>query len=167
MKSFKLKGIVIDDSKFSMWRACIGVIYLDKKVTKEEKKWAEEKFEALNFSEEQKAILVNDLANGVAIESLHDKITDKRDMAFLLHMMRVISNLDNNFSSEEKAAYQKLENSIMKKIDVQKITNEVKAIEVASYHEDEVYRNNNPASFLEGLFNAFRKYLNPGDYKLP
>ena len=41
---------VYDDSKFNVWRACIGIIWIDGIVQKEERDWIEDRIEKLRFT---------------------------------------------------------------------------------------------------------------------
>lgn len=155
------------ESKFNMWRACVSAVHLDNKVTTEERAWVEEKIRILPFSKEQKEIIFEDLKNGKSFEVSFKKITDKVDLAFLLNTLRVISYLDKDFSEIEKINFKNLEDIVLKGIDLKAIENEIKAMEIQSYHEDEVYKNANKFSIFEKIHHSFMRFLNPGDYKFP
>ncbi len=159
--------ILINESKFNMWRACVAIIYLDKAIAPEEQKWVEEKIQKLPLTNEQRIILKNDLAMGIVLEDVLPKITDKIDLGFLVNTYRVLAHLDNNFSVDEKEALHKLEAQILKGLDLKKLESEIQTMEKESCHESEVYKNYNSASILENTFNDFMKGLNPSDYKFP
>ena len=154
-------------SKFNMWRSCVAVVHLDNKVTTEERKWIEEKIQKLPLTNEQRLALKSDLETPMNFEEAITKITDKKDLAFLLNTLRVIGYLDKVFSELERQSFNKLESLVLKGLDLKAIAAEVEAIEIASYHEDEVYRNTNRASLFENIFHSFMKFINPGDYKFP
>lgn len=159
--------ILINESKFNMWRACVAIVYLDKAIAPEEQKWVEDKILKLPLTNEQRLILKNDLAMGIALEDVLPKITDNVDLGFLVNTFRVLANIDQNFSVDEKEAFQKLETQVLKGLDLNKLESEIQTIEKESYHEREVYKNYSSATILENTFNDFMKWLNPGDYKVP
>ncbi|MDO9182746.1 MAG: hypothetical protein Q7U04_10070 [Bacteriovorax sp.] len=155
------------DSKFNMWRSCVAAVHLDGLVTSSERKWVEEKIQKLPLSNEQRLILIADLETKNNFEEAFKKISDKKDLAFLLNTLRVISFLDNSFSEVEKKSYQNLEAIVLKGINLEAITAEIESMELESYHEREVYKDYNKASIFEHIHHSFMKYLNPGDYKFP
>ena len=152
------------ESKFNMWRACVSAVHLDNKVTSEERAWVEEKIRLLPFSKEQKDIIAEDLKNGKNFEISFKKITDKIDLAFLLNTLRVISYLDKDFSEMEKINFKKLEEVVLKGINLKAIENEINAMKIQSYHEDEVYKNVNKSSVFEKVHQSLMRFLNSGDY---
>ena len=157
----------VNDSKFNMWRACIAAVHLDNKVTNEERKWVEEKIQKLPLTPSQRDILKDDLEHGKKFEEAYQKITDKVDLAFLLNTLRVIGYLDKDFSAVENANFKKLEAIILKGLNLPEITAQIEALELQSYHESEVYKDNNPSSKIEHVYHSFMKWINPGDYKFP
>lgn len=158
---------LMNDSKFNMWRACIAVIYLDNKVTKEELDWANEKIQKLPLTNEQRTILQFDLKNGVIFNSVLPKITDKVDRAFLVNTFRVLANIDHDFSEIEKNKFKELESKVLGALDLGAITHEVEKMQTEFYNEKEVYKDYNKSSIFEHTFHQFMKILNLGDYKFP
>lgn len=152
----------LTDSKFHMWRACIAVIHLDREVTPEEREWAEEKIKFIPFSKEQEDILRNDLDSGVSLSELIPKITEKKDLAFLLHQLRTIGHMDGDFSEQEKEAFDKLESAILNNLDLASLEAQVQQMEWDSYKEDEYYKSHTNSKF-EKLARATQKFMNPGD----
>jgi|SaaInlStandDraft_2_1057019.scaffolds.fasta_scaffold128081_2 tellurite resistance protein len=157
----------LTESKFNMWRACIAIIHLDGKITPEEKEWAEEKIKLIPFNADQENILIGDLQGGVELSSVILKVEDKKDKAFLVHMVRVIGFIDGDFSSSEKRACEKLEQAILKNIDLAPLEQEIKEMEKESYHKSNVYQQTNKKSKFEHMYLTMKKYMNPGDYKFP
>ncbi|WP_127716869.1 TerB family tellurite resistance protein [Halobacteriovorax sp. HLS] len=157
----------ISDSKFNMWRACLAIISIDGRHSEEEKLWLSERARIVKFSKEQLETLERELKKPVDIESILPLITDKKDLAFLMHQIRVIGNIDGLYDEDEKAAFKKVESIVMKGIDLTSIEKEVQKMEDESYHEDVVYKSGNSASYLENWFLGFKKWINPGDYKEP
>lgn len=156
-----------NDSKFNMWRGCIGVIWIDGKVDEKEQEWMKEKLNSLPFTPEQKVVLEQDLANGVRLESVLPQITDRKDRAFLAHQVRVIGHLDGEYSSDEKEFYEKWNKIILDGVDLDFFNALIEADEKASYHEDEVYKVANKTSIFENVHRSAQKIMNPGDYKYP
>ena len=157
----------MNDSKFNMWRGCVAIIYLDNVVSPEEKAWVENKCKTLPLSDEQKSILLNDLKNGIKLDDVLPKITDKVDRGFLVNTFLVLANIDKNFSPDEKAAFKTLEAKVLKGLDLTAITKTVETMEVESYSEAEIYKNYNSSSIFEKMHHEFMKAINPGDYKFP
>lgn len=157
----------INSSKFHMWRGCIACIYLDGKVSDEERRFALERMQNLPLTPEQRKTIESDFINGCKIENFLPHITEKADRAFLLHQLRVISHLDGFFSPEEKKAYAELEQKILSNIDLKKAKAEVESIEIESYHENKVFETYNKSSIFEAAVNNFQKMVNKGDYKFP
>jgi uncharacterized membrane protein YebE (DUF533 family) len=71
------------ESKFNMWRSCVAAVHLDGLVSKEERKWVEEKIQKLPVSAEQILILMADLESSGNFEEAFSKITD-----FLIKIFR-------------------------------------------------------------------------------
>ena len=156
-----------NESKFNMWRACIGVIWIDGIVGSEEEKWILDKISNLKFTDEQKQTLLSDLENNINFEEVLSKITDKKDRAFLAHQIRVISHLDNDFSSEEKELLENWNRLVLNGVDLKELEGVISILERESYSEDEIYKVGNKHSLFENVHKSFQKFVNPGDYKFP
>lgn len=156
-----------NDSKFHMWRGCVAAVWADGVVSSEEREWVLKKIEGLPFTPEQKETLLKDLEGRGDFAEIVSKITDKKDRAFLAHQIRVIGNLDKNYSEEEKKLFSAWHDSVMKGVDLSELEKIVAEDEKLSYHEDEVYKAHNKTSIFERTFRSVQKFLNPGDYKFP
>lgn len=155
------------DSKFKLWRATFSLVHLDHKVTKEELNWIEGKLKTLSLESDQHAQLVRDFKEKKSIKELYQDIKIKADQAFLLHQVRVISHLDNDYSEEEKAYFDKLEKLIMKNINLDQIKSELGVVSKAianaekyQYLEDDEGNDN---SFFTKLYVGFRKLYDDDD----
>ena len=148
----------VNESKFNMWRATMAIIYLDGKVSSEEKDWAESKIASLPFSDEQRKIIHGDLTKGLKIESVLSLITHKPDVAFLLHLIRTIGHIDGCFDKREQDAFEKLEQEITKGLDLVSIEEEIRSMEEQSYvlKKDEILNKN---SILEKVITNFKWWL--------
>lgn len=156
-----------NESKFNMWRACVGVIWIDGEVSSEEKEWILDKINSLPFTEDQKKTLLEDVSNNVDFMSIIPKITDKKDRAFLAHQIRVIGHLDNDFSGEEKIILESWNKKVLDGVNLDELNSLIEKMELDSYHEDNVFENVNKASIFESSINKFLKVVNPGDYVMP
>ena len=157
----------IPESKFAMWRACVATVHLDGVVSVEEEKWLENQLIAIPFSDDQLKILINDFKKPVDFDDIFDQITEKKDRAYVLHYLRVISHIDGVFDEAEKIKYAEIEQKILGKLNLKDIEADAKAREIASYHEDKVYKTHNKSSLFESAFRSIQKLINPGDYRFP
>ena len=157
----------MDDSKFNLWRACFSFCFVDGFLALEEQKWIESKLATLTFSDVQKKILINDLKSAPDIENLLPLITKPADRGFLINHIRILSTLDSELSSSEKAKIDEMHKTVMSKIELKVMNDIIAADEKASYHEDEVYKVHNKHSYVEKMVMDLMKLLNPGDYKFP
>lgn len=154
-------------SKFHMWRGCFAAIWIDGVISTEEREWAMQKINTLQFTKEQKETLLGDLATRADLKTILSEITDKKDKAFLAYQIRIIAQLDNDYSKEEKAMYETWNEIVLKGLDMDALEAIIAADEKASYHEDEVYKVDNKNSAFEKMFRSAQKLANPGDYKFP
>ena len=154
-------------SQFYMWRACVAFMHLDKKISVEERKWIAEKVNHLNLTTEQRRFLESDVEKDSNFDEIYKKITEKKDLAFLVNTIRVVGYLDKDFSETERASFKRLEAIVMAGVDLKAISEEMKIFERESYHEDEVYKVKNTSSIFEAFHNSFLRFINPGDYKFP
>jgi len=115
----------------------------------------------------RKKILINDLKSAPDIENLLPLITKPVDRGFLINHIRILSTLDSELSSSEKAKIDEMHKTVMSKIDLKVMNDIIAADEKASYHEDEVYKVHNKHSYVEKMVMDLMKLLNPGDYKFP
>ncbi len=156
-----------NESKFHMWRACIGVVWVDGDLDANEENWVLEKIKNLNFTDEQREILKQDLKGSIDFPKIVSKITDKKDRAFLVHEIRVIGHLDDDYSSHEQELLNSWREFVLKGVDLVELEKIIAEDEKASYHEDEVYKVHNKHSRFERIYRAAQKIMNPGDYKFP
>ncbi len=148
----------VNDSKFNMWRASMAVIYLDGRVTKEEEAWAESKIQDLPFSSAQRNIIHGDLTHGLSIDKVLPLITHKPDIAFLLHLIRTIGHIDGCYDASEKEAFKKLEEKIIKGLDLEALEEQVRTMEEQSYipKKEELV---NKSSLIIRTINNFKWWL--------
>lgn len=157
----------MDDSKFNLWRASFSFCFIDGFLDPKEELWIQEKIMTLKFSPEQVKILMNDLKQPPAIESLLPLITRPADRGFLVNQIRQLTRIDFHVSEEEMKKIQEVQKAVLSKIDLESLKAQVAQDEMSSYHEDEVYKVHNQHSYVERIVKSLMKMLNPGDYKFP
>ncbi len=164
----------MNKEKFKLWKLALSTIHIDGKVTSEEESWfyetvdSLEKNKILNFSKEQIEELKQTLNSPVVkFEEEFRKLSSPADCAFLLHILRISSHLDNDFSEDERAMYDKLEKACLENVNIEVTKAKVLEMETESYHEKNVYAVSNSSSIFESTFKFIFKVLNPGDYKFP
>lgn len=157
----------MESSKFNLWRACIAFTSIDREVASEEEAWIKTKLDTLKFTPEQLTVIEKDLKNPPQLESLLAAITRPSDRAFLIDQMRQLSRLDGTLSPVERDKIEKLKTIVLSKVNLTSLEQEIALDEKASYHEDEVYKVDNPGSLFETLIRHLQKKANPGDYKFP
>ncbi len=145
-----------DTNKFAMWRACIAVMHLDGEVSPRERDWMRDKLDTLPLSNDQKMTLINDLRGGANLDNLVPFITEAKDRAFLLHLMRVIAHLDGDFSPKEKAAYERLEQLVLARLNLDEISIQAQKMEDDSYKNVEL---SNRHSLFEAVFRNIVDFL--------
>lgn len=141
----------INDSKFNMWRACVGALHFDQQISAEERLWAEEKLKNLAFTPEQKSMLKRDLEMGNNFDECFAKITDKVDRAFLVNTLRVLGHLDRNFSAAEKEKFKTVEESVLNGIDFNAVIKSVEAVRTSE-------EANKKQSMIEKVYEAFENF---------
>lgn len=156
-----------NESKFHMWRACIGAIWIDGDLDPAEEEWIIERINQLKFTDEQRRILQEDLHSNIDFPNILLKITDKKDRAFLAYQIRVIGSLDNDFSEHEKELYKNWNELVLSQIDLAYWESKIAALEEDSYHVDEVFKVVNKHSVFEKTHRMFQKMTNFGKYKFP
>ncbi len=164
----------MDDNKFRLWKLALSTIHIDGKVTEEEIKWFKktikslEENSVLKLSSDQIENLKDTLKTPVINFVEEFQLLNKpADSAFVLHILRIVSHVDSDFSTSEKAMYKTLEQACLKGVDIKAIDAKTDLMEEESYHEKNVYSTNNKSSRFESIFKQALCILNPGDYKIP
>ena len=157
----------MDSSKFNVWRACFIFCQVDSELADKERVWIENKYETLKFTPEQRDILLNDIKSPPDINKILPLITRPADRAFLVDQMRVLSHIDGQLTPPEQKKIEEIKNVVLSSVNLTELEQKIAADELASYHEDEVYKVTNEHSFFERLHRFAQKVINPGDYKFP
>lgn len=157
----------METSKFNLWRASFSFCFIDGFLDEAEEQWISEKLHHLPFTQEQKQLLIQDLKGPPKINEILPLITNPVDRGFLVNNLRVLSRLDKHFSPQEKLKVQQITDAVLGKINLDQLNEIIRLDEMASYHEDEVYKIDNKHSFSEAIIKRLQRVLNPGDHKLP
>jgi hypothetical protein len=112
--------MALSESKFNMWRATVYLVMVDGKITKEESQWLKDYLFKAKFSEEQKKIIQEDInSHSTKFSEIYSKITHPPDRATLVHFANMIFKRDGEFHSTEKEFLEKLQKSVMSKVDME------------------------------------------------
>ena len=124
------------EEKFKLWKLALGLIHLDGKVTREEQEWFDARIESikrnkvLQFSDEQ----ISELKS-ILLEPIENYLEDFRqlkkpaDCALLVHFVRIVGHLDQDFSSKEKALLELLETECLAGVDMNTVRAELAKVE--------------------------------------
>ena len=94
--------------------------------------------------------------NGIHLDSVLGQVTDHRDRAFLLHLIRQIGHLDGEYCSSEKAIYQELHQKVMGNINLSQLEEDI--IDSDYDHTKSISSNKKHSLLWRGLdyvFNLF------------
>lgn len=156
----------MNDSKFNLWRATFSFCFIDGSLSPEEISFIEDKLKTLPLAPEQRNTLMGDIKGPPKLEELLPLITAPADRGILVNNIRYVSQLDG-LSELEKKKIDAIKEKVLSRVDLSGLNEVIAAEEISSYHESEVYKVHNKASFIESSLRAFQKALNPGDYKFP
>ncbi|MGB0453714.1 MAG: hypothetical protein ACPGJV_08355 [Bacteriovoracaceae bacterium] len=164
----------MNNEKFKLWKLALSTIHVDGAVSPEEIHWFRKtldrltKNSLLNFPPDQIQELEASLTRPTRqFKEEFKKLTNPADCSQLVHIFRIVSHLDKDFSEDEKSLYKELEELCFESVNLEEIQSQIKQMEKESYHEDNVYKVHNPHSKFEAFFKSIMKVLNPGDYEFP
>lgn len=115
----------LDGSKFAMWRSAVAILHADGRIDESEKKWLHEKIQKIGFSDAQVKTLESDLDLGVSFDAVLEHVTDRKDRAFLLHLVRTVGHLDGEYCSSEQAKYKELHEKVMGKLNLSELEEDI------------------------------------------
>lgn len=93
----------ISDSRFNMWRAVVAMIHADEVIQPHEINFILTQTRDLPFSDEQRAILKNDLSVAGDVQALFGNITTPRDKEDFFHLARAVSWSDGDYDERERS----------------------------------------------------------------
>lgn len=124
------------DSQVALWRGAIALAWADQQLDEDEKsKLLEYIVGYLYFSEAQRAMLVQDVSQGVRIVDVWPHITDKQDRAHLINIAPVIFWRDEVFCQAEQDVYNTIFAEHMATLDVAATMADLRAMAVSDRSE--------------------------------
>lgn len=157
-----------------MWKLALSTIHADDTVSSAEKNWFEEKIKSL---EQNKILAFTDEQVKTLSETIHapvenfidefKKIKDPANAAFLIHILHIVSRLDNHLHQKEQAIYNELEEIILGNVDMEQTKSLVARLETEQYHDDEFFKVDNEHSLFEKVIKTVLKLMSSGEYNFP
>ncbi len=98
----------VTDSEFYMWRSLFALVHVDYRVTDEEVRFMAEALEDVPFSNEQRAVLEEDIKTPQDVVEMFSSISEPRDQAKFFNFAREIVWVDGDYGSEEQEVMLKL-----------------------------------------------------------
>lgn len=92
----------IEESRFYMWRAVFAMVHADGVVAKEEKEFVEHYLDAVAFSDEQAAILREDLKTPQDVGEMLAKVTNAEDRGQFFQFSRLLIWCDGDLDAQEQ-----------------------------------------------------------------
>ncbi len=108
----------VSESKFAAWRGAVALAYIDHTLSEAEKQKLHQYFSKQPFSDVQKSQLDKDIDQGVDLDTVFPKITDKRDRATLINISRVLAYADGVFCEKEQEAFEHMMSRHMPTVDI-------------------------------------------------
>lgn len=156
----------MNTEKFKLWNLSLSTIHVDGVVTPEEEEWFDkailelDKSKRLDFSDEQIVELKKTFHTpSENFEEDFRQLVNPADCSFMVHILRVVSHLDKNFSEKERELYKRLEKVCLEGVDINLIESKVKEIEVKSRNTEDKFQVDNPHSIFESTFKAALRAL--------
>ena len=111
----------INESQFYMWRALFALAHADHVVSPEEIRFMAEALEDVPFSDEQYAVLKEDIKEPQDIEAMFTKIEDVRDQAEFFKFAHGLVHIDGDYGAEEQDVMLRLKEIHMKRGDLESL----------------------------------------------
>ena len=163
-------GNKMNHDKFQMWKLALSTIHADDFVTPEEAKWFGNKMKSL---EENKILTFSDDQISELSQIIHQpvdnfieefkKIKKPGNAAFLLHVLHLVSRLDNELHEKEREVYSTLQKILLEDINIKFVEESVSLMESDLYSEDEYFKVNNEHSLFEKVIKSIQKLYNQGE----
>lgn len=97
-------------SRLNMWRAVIAMMHADFVVKPHEVNFILEGLRDLPLTEDQRALLFQDIKTPAPIEDVFQKISSPADKKDFFHLARAIAWSDGDFDEKEQAVLRRLSN---------------------------------------------------------
>lgn len=116
---------MLTDSKFNMWRAVFAIAHADHEVTSDEKEMMLNTLEKLILSNEQRAVLKEDIYIPGNPIDLFEKITELDDRIEFFKYSKQMMWADDQYSSKEQNVMIKLKTIHQQKLDLEDMVGRV------------------------------------------
>lgn len=150
----------ITTSQFHIWRTLFSVAHADNVFKDEEVQFMTNLMRDINFSDEQTAILKDDISNPKDAETMFHGITDQQDRIQFFDFARDLVWIDGEYDQDEKNMMLKLHKIHVKSVDMDTLVEKSSAFELEEDPRDivdrPISREQKKTSFLNVL-NLFRK----------
>ncbi|MFG1483819.1 hypothetical protein ABMA79_04405 [Halobacteriovorax sp. HFRX-2_2] len=156
----------MDKELLEVWKLVLSLIHMDGVISSSEEKWFKKKIDELNShkllnaTEEDIEVLRQSFSQPIGnyIEAL-DLIKTPARKSFVLHMVRTIGHLDNNFCDNEKKVFKDIESIILGDLNLKDIESQNQKMELDSYEFNNYYQIDERDSFITILAKVVAKYL--------
>lgn len=115
----------ITDSQFYMWRTLFAIAHVDNTVSDEEVRFMAEALEDVPFSEEQRAVLTDDIRHPKKIAEMFAGVTDMLDQARFFKFAHGLVWADGNFGKDEQKIMLELGKAHVKVVDMDKLVGKI------------------------------------------
>ncbi|EPZ50959.1 hypothetical protein M902_2602 [Bacteriovorax sp. BAL6_X] len=156
----------MDKELLEVWKLVLSLIHMDGVVSSSEEKWFKKKIDELkshkllNATEED--IVALGLSFNRPIGNYAEAISQIKTPArrsFVLHMVRTIGHLDNNFCDNEKKVFKDIESIILSDFKIEDIEAQNLKMELDSYEFNNYYQIDERDSFITVLAKVVATYL--------
>lgn len=162
----------ISESRFYMWRAVFAMAHVDGKISAEELEFACQYLDNAGFSEEQTAILKQDLQTPQNVGEMLSHVTALSDQADFFQFSHMLAWKDGDYSSQEERIINRLNQEQMQKFNKQQVAHNIREARKASILrralEDHTFAAQ--ARDVSGLANVLRHvipWMQTEDFKAP
>ena len=145
----------VNKSAFHMWRTLIAVAHADDIVTDEEIEFIARMMEDVNFSDEQTAILKDDIVHAKNVNDMFAGITDQNDRVQFFDFARDLVWIDGDFASEEQSVMIALYQQHIKDTDVDTLVGHTKL----EFDDDYGVEPANEDTTITEKKRGFRKFI--------
>lgn len=116
----------VTDSQFYIWRTLFAVAHADNVVTDEEIQFMAHVMDEISFSDEQLALLKDDLTNAKNAEAMFINITEHKDREQFFDFARDLVWVDGDFDAQEQTVMVQLHKMHIKDTNVDTLIGNVK-----------------------------------------
>ena len=153
---FMSKGL--NDSQFYMWRTLFAVAHADSVVSDEEVRFMAEALEDIPFSDDQRAVLNEDVKHAQNIEAMFAGISDVKDQAAFFKFAHELVHIDGEYGLEEQSIILKLQETHLRSADLDDLVGSV-SLELESDVEPVFANTEQKKSFKDALYSFRDSFL--------